>query len=98
MQRVERHSTNWPHMIRNSESEQCRASRPSTTRVCCTDSTLRNLLMHLALRGLFHARWSAGVREESQEPKTEISGEYQPTSSRLHLPFTPPHSHLLPHV
>jgi hypothetical protein len=27
-------------------------------------STLRNLLMHLALTGLFRARWSAGVHEE----------------------------------
>jgi len=25
---------------------------------------LRNLLMHLAMTGLFHARWSAGVHEE----------------------------------
>ena len=27
-------------------------------------SELRNLLMHLALTGLFRARWSAGVHEE----------------------------------
>jgi hypothetical protein len=27
-------------------------------------SALRNLLMHMALTGLFHAKWSAGVHEE----------------------------------
>ena len=27
-------------------------------------SALRNLLMHLALTGLFRAKWSAGVHEE----------------------------------
>ncbi len=68
MPRGERHWPSWPPTIRNL------GFRPDLDRVSgftafydasvLYPSELRNLLMHLALTGLFRARWSAAVHEE----------------------------------
>jgi hypothetical protein len=54
---------NWRPMTRNSASER-RVLTAFYEANVLYPSELRNLLMHLALTGLFRARWSAAVHEE----------------------------------
>ena len=60
MQIVVQRSRSWRLMTRRSAYKAHQHDR----RVLVGPAELRNLLMHLALTGLFRARWSADVHEE----------------------------------
>lgn len=57
-------STNWQPTIRNWGSNAVAACTALYDANVLYPAALRNLLMHLALTGLFQAKWSADIHEE----------------------------------